>query len=613
MTRIVALDGHSHSLTTGNSVMVNEANGSFGQSGSNVFENAEFIGKLVHDADVGYSFVPLVGSGMSSPSGIIMGMEFTNYLAFVTYLILADPAERKRTHGEGQPARWNLLSQGWPPLPSESETEAAEKWIRNQFTDLCQRLGMDVNHDGVPGDAKIRSVSMRDPESSLDLANRVVMPRIPSILLSREARSQDDRFRRLITFLASDDDGEPRFDSTAFSIDDIIANPKRSYRQRIEELGIRSLHDWRETLVFLASVKVCKGDDQRDRLRLGRRNPATIDAFNQFITRDKQPNLGHKMLAHLSGPLRIQTVLTTNFDTLTETAYRALGLPIRVLPVSTRGKLPEARIVAAGDSIVKLHGEAQNTRADLTLDDEPSRADLATFNAYLTRGEGNLQAKYQDARADLRGGDVPPIRPEAKRLLVLGYSGSDHRCVQMIKNWLENGPQDSLLYWVCFSTYDVAKVRSLFSAQEYQGKIRVTRSARPDLLLYELYQRLVLSLTPGGLTYEFSQSAAPQRLGRYDTDYDRVQRLLECVGSDEDPLVSARQLLGGTTDLDEARKLCRDAVVADVKELIQDLVEKEKRFYQPDGTYKPAKSKSGFGQASLWRPTYRVTDPEQPT
>ncbi|MFM7867025.1 MAG: hypothetical protein ACKPHU_22665, partial [Planctomycetaceae bacterium] len=96
----------------------------------------QFITKIVHDADTGWGFVPLIGSGLSRPSGIITGFEFTNYLAFTTYLVLCDPATRKRTHGEGVAARWNLVQQGWPPQPNQQELSDARSWILQEFKGL---------------------------------------------------------------------------------------------------------------------------------------------------------------------------------------------------------------------------------------------------------------------------------------------------------------------------------------------------------------------------------------------------------------------------------------------------------------------------------------------
>ena len=89
-------------------------------------KNPEFINTIIEDSDTGRCFVPMVGSGLSSPSGIIMGLEFTNYLAITMYLVLSD-VDREPTHGEGVPAHWDLRRQGWPPLPSNTEVQRAPR------------------------------------------------------------------------------------------------------------------------------------------------------------------------------------------------------------------------------------------------------------------------------------------------------------------------------------------------------------------------------------------------------------------------------------------------------------------------------------------------------
>jgi hypothetical protein len=103
--------------------------------------------KIIADADTGRCFVPLIGSGMSSPSGIIMGMEFTNYLAFVTYVVLSDPQGRPKTHGEGVPTHWDLRHRGWPPLPSNQELTRAREWLLSEFQDVCKRYDLEINYE----------------------------------------------------------------------------------------------------------------------------------------------------------------------------------------------------------------------------------------------------------------------------------------------------------------------------------------------------------------------------------------------------------------------------------------------------------------------------------
>jgi hypothetical protein len=559
--------------------------------------NSEFISKIIQDCDVGRSFVPLIGSGLSSPSGIIMGMEFTNYLAFTTYLTLSDPERRERTHGEGKPHHWNLRHQGWPPLPSHSEVKRARGWLLNEFTGICDRYGLDINFDDNASLKSIRSLTPRlYRAASHEAIASLIHPQVPTILASNNLIRPDESVRRVAEMLLRRSAGVTSSASSALDL--VLSDSSRSYRERIIELGIRSLHDWRETLGFLASVQVLPTG-----LHFGSQMNSVIDRFNAFITRDKQPNLGHKMLAHLSGPMRIHTILTTNFDTLIEDAFRSLNLKVRVLPVSSRGSLPEPQTVAAEFAVVKLHGEIHDTRADLTLDDEPAEEDKAAFISYLTRGAGLLGRDSKRSH-------------ESKRLLVIGYSGADNRCIQMVKHWLEKGLEvqpsngrsapGQILYWVCFSESDVRKVQLLFRASEYRHRIRITQCSHPDVLLYGLYQRLNLSLPPGGLTYEFAQVVPPRRLRAYDHSTEQINNVLACSKTTEHPLEAARVLLAESSSMNDARRLCRDTAVRELKSLILDAVDGKVAFYDQNGQYSPQKLSQCV--AAQWAPIYRDDD-----
>jgi hypothetical protein len=558
---------------------------------TSLLSNSEFISKIIQDSQAGRYFVPLVGSGLSSPSGIIMGMEFTNYLAFTAYLVLSDPNDRERTHGEGLQSHWDLRHQGWPPLPSNQEVERARSWVFNEFKVICKRYDLVPNPE--EGTQKIRSLNTsRSRPPTHEVLASLLHPQVPAVLAAADLVRPDESVRRVADMLLR---GAARNShSQSAAADMLLSDSTRSYRDKIVEMGIRALHDWRETLVFLSSVEVTT-----DGLAFCSPNSSVIDRFNSFITRDKQPNLGHKMLAHLSGPLRIHAVLSTNFDTLIEDAFRALNLRIRVLPVSSKGQLPEPQTVGADLSVIKLHGEVHDTRADLTLDEEPVDEDKATFVAYMTRGAGNLR----------RG---VPKTPNSKRLLVIGYSGADHRCVQMIKHWLEKGVEKStgatgtpgqLVYWVCFSKADVDKVSELFGAREYDNCVRVTQSSRPDLLLYELYQRLVLALPPGGLTYEFTHVVPPRRLRPFDYPEIQIANVLSCAKTLEHPLEAARVLLSEKESLEDAKRLSRDSAVLELKRLVLDIVNAQASFYDKNGQYNPIRV--GQSIAALWSPNYR--------
>jgi hypothetical protein len=285
------------------------------------------------------------------------------------------------------------------------------------------------------------------------------------------------------------------------------------------------------------------------------------------------------MLAHLSEPLRISTLLTTNFDTLMEEAYRSLSLPLTVLPVSAKGELPNQRTAGSCDSLIKLHGESHDTRADLSLDDEPSAEDKATFLAYMQRGTGHLLPRKP----------VNPLPDRTSRLLVVGYSGSDHRCVQMIKHWLEHSTDQPRAYWICFSESDQKRIEELFASSSFDGQIKTVLTARPDLLLYELYQKLQFCLPPGGLTYEFTHILPPERIRNFDHRPDQVSEILHKASKTQESYTLVAK---------HNKRLLRDAIVQDVcNEMLYSVNNKE--FGQKE---------SHFINKAPWYPLYKLGD-----
>jgi hypothetical protein len=523
----------------------------------------EFLRLIIEDANLGRTFVPFIGSGLSSPSGIIMGMEFTNYLAFTMYLVLCDPKKRKPTHGEGISERWNLILQGWPPLPSRPEVSTAKTWIKKEFDGLCKEFKLRSSYDDK------QQIQMLVPESGTqinDVAIALTQPPIPMILRSWHAKAEQDRLRQLRGILKTDGGKDKQFTSPHWK------RSNQSFHDVIVESGLRALSDWRETLEFLSRVVI----DEHG-LRMGDPNPSIIDDFNSTITRDKRPNLGHKMLAHLSEPLRISTLLTTNFDTLMEEAYRSLSLPLTVLPVSAKGELPNQRTAGSCDSLIKLHGESHDTRADLSLDDEPSAEDKATFLAYMQRGTGHLLPRKP----------VNPLPDRTSRLLVVGYSGSDHRCVQMIKHWLEHSTDQPRAYWICFSESDQKRIEELFASSSFDGQIKTVLTARPDLLLYELYQKLQFCLPPGGLTYEFTHILPPERIRNFDHRQDQVSEILQ---------EASKTQASYTLVARHNKRLIRDAIVQDVcNEMLYSVNNKE-----------VGQKESHFINKAPWYPLYKL-------
>lgn len=508
------------------------------------------ICKLVHQ---GFSFIPFVGCGMSAPSGILMGQDFSDFLAWTMYRVLLDP----NSENSNFPARWEMRTNGWPQFPNKDQSERVKKWVRKRFEEICERHGQTATFDE---DNNVAGITLNKDPSLHELGPAQLLaslscPLVPQILLSNKYSAEAINRGVLGAFRSEEQLGEvPARKGYSSTSEDYIV-----------EKGIRALHDWRATLEFLAEVDIHDG-----RLILGERDTSVIDSFNVHITRDKQHNLGHKMLAHLCRPMRIRVILTTNFDNLIEGAFRRICRPLAVLPVSTEGRLPSPHTVHAQDCIVKMHGEFQETRADFSLNKEPDKEDKERF------------AEYFNPRSNFK-----PPHPIGSHLIMMGYSGADLRCIQLIKYLLDTHPETKL-FWVCFSESDVKKVRKLFFEKDYKKSLILHQTKRPDLLLYELYQELTLSLPEGGFAYEFTHKVPPER-NADDCDKNHIASLQCTLNSTENLLTKSLQICEEDDNLKEtAKRHARKAIATKLGESIVDFVRGEDDGNLPQGLQKYA-------------------------
>ncbi len=526
------------------------------------YATRSFIDALITEVRDGQCFVPFLGSGVSSASGIIMGMEFTNYLAYVTYLVIGG---RQPAHTADDPTkRYRLFDQGWPPLPDQTEIDEATKWISASFDAICERTGWAANCDS---DGFVKSLTRSTDHPEDPITASLSQPPIPLVIRSRHAAAHVEmleRLKRMFEWRCSQPGS-----NTPTEVEDYFIQDTLTQTERIQEKAIRALSDWKSTLTFLSRIHV----DRHDRLVLGDEQAAIIDAFNQFITRGRNPNLCHQMIAHLSMPMRFHTILSTNFDDLTEAAFRDQGIPLASMAVTTTGGLPSHHAVAAQDTLVKLHGQFHETRADKSLDEEPNDSDKATFASYMQRGKGHPHRPQHGVTDD------SPI----DRLLVIGYSGSDHRCVQLIRHWLENAstprPDDKLVYWICHNDADVAKVKRLFRSETLAQRIVITENSRPDYLLFELYQRLCYALPPGSNAYEFPHATPPYRASLLTSTHT-----------------------GRAAASPQSPELSREQTEFEIKQCILSCVHRRKH----NGKWKVTRAKP-------WQPFYRLKDTEGPT
>ena len=424
---------------------------------------SEFVCSIRRCSWAGDSFIPLVGSGLSSASGILTGQQLIDYLSFVTYRVVA-----RHTWQRGNP--WNLRSSGWPVEPSETELALARSWIREQFDMLCRARGFRATPDRKT-DVYVQSIGPA-PSSKKTLTP----PAIPSVL---RKPGHDIIVSGLLTT----------------SSDDRQQIPSVYSQHGIRERAILALSDWRSALEFLATVEVDAAVTPAS-LKMGSYDHSVIDDFNRFITAGKRPNLGHRMLAHLTSPMRIQTILTTNFDGLIEAALAELSRPPRVLPIRRNEELPHPWTMLARPTVVKLHGQEIATRADASLDEQPSETDCLRFASLF------LGRRFQREKLEAR---------RRTHLFVVGCSVSDARTVALIK-YLLRCSHDTKIFWICYDPWEEQQLCNAFFEDDYQERIWIRVSSRPALVLMELYQALTVSLPPGGGTISFTHGIPPVRL-----------------------------------------------------------------------------------------------------
>lgn len=420
----------------------------------------------------GFRLVPFVGSGMSHASGTTMGQGFIEYLTWAVHkcVVVEGVSDPFTIATEEDDPRWNLKKKGWPDFPKPQNIETAKTWLQQRWNELS-----DYHKE----------------------FNRAVILRKPALL-----REGDDHIRDQADMAALWVQHEGKI------VPDFLPRPETSTTSEVyvQECAVRALCDWQTALHFLARLQQW---EKGLPLQLGERaDQSVIDSFNYFMTSGRKPNLGHNMLCHLAGRARITTILTTNFDTLIEDAFAQMGDHYEVFQVSINGGLPPPQTALGQNSIIKLHGGYSETRADHSIDYPPTPEDLDRFFNYVRGCPPKQPAKEENRERFLPG-----------LLLVCGYSASDLRCVQMIKHVL-NVDRDAKVLWICHTRSDLEKVNRIFGREyriadgpgldlkDYQ--IIPTITDRTDLLMFELYQRITLSLPRGGFNYQFVHSMPPE-------------------------------------------------------------------------------------------------------
>ena len=353
-----------------------------------VAEEREFLESLVDEVNLGRGFVPLIGSGLSDPSGIPIGSDLQNALLPYIYHVVAN--------------RWRPREDAWPSLPPATRPELLLKELESTIREKAGRFG--------------------DAESYKSL--------------------------------------------------------KLSYFEALGCLG-----DWRRSLEFLSTA-----DYQHDRLVIREQDQSVIDAAFRHLVRDREPTYAHYMLAHLSVALRIRTILTTNFDTLTEDAFARLGTSLTRFEVPDKVTLPSDLLVLQQPSIVKLHGGIVGVKANMSLDEDPTKREAKKFCGYL---EDRCElAKMESA--------------QRKNLLVLGVGGGEKRLMDLVYEAVKAADETYKVFWLYFDdpkNHEPEPLKRLIKYCKKKKHPKFLSSVQRSLGLFlsSLYQRIYESLPPIGI------------------------------------------------------------------------------------------------------------------
>jgi hypothetical protein len=148
----------------------------------------------------------------------------------------------------------------------------------------------------------------------------------------------------------------------------------------------------------------------------------TDTLFNE-LEKGLIPALSHRLLAFLQPKLGMPLVLTTNFDSLLERAFREERLRPKVFDVHRDADLPSPELVRNQLSILKLHGSAYGLRF----------------------GERLKQQLETNTRSD-----ALQYLPKNALILVIGFSGSERRMMQMLQAFVQKDTTTCLpkLIWI---------------------------------------------------------------------------------------------------------------------------------------------------------------------
>jgi hypothetical protein len=285
-----------------------------------------------------------------------------------------------------------------------------------------------------------------------------------------------------------------------------------------------AIAEWRTALLFLSRVTQERrgtGRQERDYFVLDGPRQEVIDAGLREIMKGKTPTLGHRMLATLGGLLRLDILLTTNFDDLLEQAFEVARNPLTAFGLHLASDLPPYAALASQRSLVKLHGDRHSMRADYTLDAAPPELDRFHFLEYLVSASGHGDLLKQRMHPD----QIQPLSP-SNHLLVMGFSANERRTRSFIEHAWTHLHEKFSVFWLCHTVRDVERVQSFttdVATRQLSAKrpwnpmrSRILRHTHLGLLFLQLYETVRRSIPLTGVIFPSASRLAIPPIFEHD-------------------------------------------------------------------------------------------------
>jgi hypothetical protein len=480
-------------------------------------DQEEFIKAIKDQIAKGFTFTPLIGSGVSAASGLILGSDLEDYLTYVVYRAVA-PTKVQPLESFVRRSRWCVRGDGWPRRPTENQMNTARIWLAERY-----RLMLDERVEGLPLPPPFPSSLVDfDPAkgngarsggeqfAAGEMAKYGVEPVLWEAQMAevhrliRISRNQMHGWGETMrvtdlwsSFFLSYDEAKKKLEERRIGEAAMPIEELELKEGPIIERALRSLGDWKSTLAFLSRLFTSA---KRQLCYTDKPKLAVVDRFNTHISWGQKPNLAHTLLVHLSRPLGIRKLITTNFDTLIEQAFDEAEIPLRVVEATTSGELPDPEIVRSAATLIKIHGGNHQTRADFTLNQRASIADRRAFCGYLLPKR--------------RLGSRESCNFSKSHLLLLGVGGGDWRMNDMVDHALRTIPELKV-FCVANSSSSAAKLNAVFQrwiprdGSTAEPRVLVSELGKADIALLRIYQEIALALPPGGFSSRLVQPIPP--------------------------------------------------------------------------------------------------------